>query len=50
MRALRRRERAARDGILDDSVAEAVAILRRRGRTDAALDELLGRPLDRRWS
>ncbi|HEY6570793.1 MAG TPA: phosphoenolpyruvate carboxylase, partial [Candidatus Limnocylindrales bacterium] len=38
VRALRRRERAARDGILDDSVAEAVAILRRDGRSDEALD------------
>ena len=35
VRALRRRERAARDGILDDSVADAVAGLRRLGRTDA---------------
>ncbi len=41
VRALRRRERAARDGILDDSVAEAVVVLRRRGRTDAELDALL---------
>ena len=31
---LRRRERAARDGVLDDSVADAVAGLRRLGRTD----------------
>ena len=33
VRALRRRERAARDGVLDDSVADAVAGLRRLGRT-----------------
>ena len=38
VRALRRRERTARDGLLDDSVAEAVARLRRAGRTDADLD------------
>jgi len=43
VRALRRRERAARDGILDDSVAEAIADLRRAGRDDAALDAILGR-------
>ena len=41
VRALRRRERAARDGILDDSVADAVAGLRRLGRTDAQLDGLV---------
>ena len=41
VRALRRRERAARDGILDDSVADAVAGLRRLGRTDADLDALV---------
>ena len=41
VRALRRRERAARDGILDDSVADAVAGLRRLGRTDAELDALV---------
>ena len=35
VRALRRRERAARDGVLDDSVGDAVAGLRRLGRTDA---------------
>ena len=29
VRALRRRERAARDGILDDSLAEAIATLRK---------------------
>ena len=33
VRALRRRERAARDGVLDDSVADAVGRLRRLGRT-----------------
>jgi phosphoenolpyruvate carboxylase len=43
VRALRRRERAARDGVLDDSVAEAILTLRRSGRTEAELDELLGR-------
>ena len=41
VRALRRRERAAHDGILDDSVAEAVGRLRALGRTDADLDEQL---------
>ena len=40
VRALRRRERAARDGLLDDSVAEAVARLRRRGRSDDDLDAM----------
>ena len=43
VRALRRRERAARDGVLDDSIADAVADLRRLGRTDAELDALVGR-------
>ncbi len=43
VRALRRRERAARDGILDDSVADAIATLRGLGRTDAELDALVGR-------
>jgi phosphoenolpyruvate carboxylase len=43
VRALRRRERAARDGYLDDSVAEAVARLRTSGRTDADLDDALAR-------
>ncbi|MEO5885073.1 MAG: phosphoenolpyruvate carboxylase [Candidatus Limnocylindrales bacterium] len=41
VRALRRRERVARDGLLDDSVAEAVYRLRRAGRGDAQLDEIL---------
>ncbi len=41
VRALRRRERAARDGVLDDSVAEAIGRLRALGRTDAALDAQL---------
>ena len=45
VRALRRRERAARDGILDDSIAEAIAVLRKRGRSDAALDAAVGRPV-----
>ena len=43
VRALRRRERAARDGLLDDSVAEAIARLRRAGRDEAALDAILDR-------
>ncbi len=43
VRALRRRERAARDGVLDDSVADAVAGLRRLGRSDAELDGLVER-------
>ena len=43
VRALRRRERAARDGLLDDSVAEAVARLRRRDRKDADLDAIFER-------
>ena len=43
VRALRRRERAARDGILDNSVADAVARLRLLGQTDAGLDALVGR-------
>ena len=43
VRTLRRRERAARDGLLDDSVAEAVARLRRAGRSDADLDAILAR-------
>ncbi len=41
VRALRRRERAARDGVLDDSLAEAISTLRRLGRTDAELDAAL---------
>ena len=43
VRALRKRERAARDGILDDSLADAVARLRAGGLDDAALDILLSR-------
>jgi phosphoenolpyruvate carboxylase len=43
VRTLRRRERAARDGLLDDSVAEAVARLRRAGRSDADLDATFAR-------
>ncbi|HEV8402481.1 MAG TPA: phosphoenolpyruvate carboxylase [Candidatus Limnocylindrales bacterium] len=43
VRTLRRRERAAREGILDDSVADAVAGLRKQGRTDAELDALIAR-------
>ncbi|MEA2607783.1 MAG: phosphoenolpyruvate carboxylase, partial [Chloroflexota bacterium] len=38
VRTLRRRERAARDGVLDDSVADAIGQLRRLGRTEAELD------------
>jgi phosphoenolpyruvate carboxylase len=43
VRALRRRERAARDGLLDDSVAEAVARLRRAGRSEDDLDAIFER-------
>ena len=43
VRTLRRRERAARDGILPDSVADAIAGLRRLGRSDAELDALIAR-------
>jgi len=43
VRALRRRERVARDGVLDDSVADAVGQLRRLGRTQAELDALVAR-------
>ena len=43
IRALRRRERAARDGLLDDSVAEAVTRLRRAGRKDPDLDAIFER-------
>ena len=43
VRALRRRERAARDGILDDSIAEAIARLRRAGNDDATIDMMLAR-------
>lgn len=39
VRALRRRERASRDGILGDSVGDAVRRLRRFGRTDPELVE-----------
>ncbi len=38
VRTLRRRERAARDGVLDDSLADAVQRLRTLGRTDGELD------------
>lgn len=41
VRALRRRERAARDGVLDDSVADAIRVLRRAGRGDADIDAAL---------
>ncbi len=41
VRTLRRRERAARDGLLDDSVAEAVDHLRRAGHGEAELDAML---------
>ena len=43
VRALRRRERAARDGVLDDSVADAVRRLRKLGRTDDELDAMVER-------
>jgi phosphoenolpyruvate carboxylase len=43
VRAWRRRERAARDGVLDDSVGDVVAGLRRAGRSEAELDALVGR-------
>ncbi len=41
VRALRRRERSARDGLLDDSVAEAMTRLRSMGRTESDLDATL---------
>jgi phosphoenolpyruvate carboxylase len=43
VRALRRRERAARDGILDDSIADAVRRLRQLGRTDRELEGIVER-------
>ena len=43
VRALRRRERAARDGVLDDSVADAIRRLRKLGRTDPELDRSIER-------
>jgi phosphoenolpyruvate carboxylase len=43
VRALRRRERSARDGVLEDSVAEAIGRLRRAGRDEAALDAIFDR-------
>ena len=43
VRALRRRERAMRDGFLDDSVAEALDRLRRIGYDDPELERLLER-------
>ncbi len=43
VRTLRRRERAARDGILPDSVADAISGLRRLGRNDIELDALIAR-------
>ncbi len=43
VRALRRRERVAHDGVLNDSIAEAIGQLRRLGRTDADLLEAIGR-------
>jgi phosphoenolpyruvate carboxylase len=43
VRALRRRERAARDGLLDDSVAEAIGRLRAAGHAEADLDAMLAR-------
>jgi phosphoenolpyruvate carboxylase len=43
VRTLRRRARAARNGVLDDSVAEAVGDLRRLGRSERELDALVAR-------
>jgi phosphoenolpyruvate carboxylase len=43
IRALRRRERAARDGILEDSVADAIDGLRRQAWSGADIDALVGR-------
>jgi phosphoenolpyruvate carboxylase len=43
VRTLRRRARAARNGVLDDSVAEAIDDLRRLGRSDRELDALVAR-------
>jgi phosphoenolpyruvate carboxylase len=41
VRALRRRERAARFGLLDDSVAEAIERLRLAGRSEPDIDTIL---------
>ncbi|MGZ8515155.1 MAG: phosphoenolpyruvate carboxylase [Candidatus Limnocylindrales bacterium] len=41
VRTLRRRERAARDGVLDDSIASAIGKLRGMGRTDGDLLEAI---------
>ena len=41
VRALRRRERTSRDGILDDSIGDAVRRLRRAGRSDGDLDSII---------
>jgi phosphoenolpyruvate carboxylase len=41
VRALRKRERTSRDGVLDDSVADAIRRLRKLGRSDAELDQAL---------
>ena len=54
VRTLRRRERAARDGVLADSLADAVGELRRLGRSDRARPAAVaassrGRPRDRAW-
>ena len=43
VRALRRRERTSRDGILDDSIGDAVRRLRRAGRSDEDLDAIIER-------
>ena len=43
VRALRRRERAARSGVLDDSIADAIGQLRRLGRTQAELEASVAR-------
>jgi phosphoenolpyruvate carboxylase len=41
VRALRRRERISREGILDDSIGDAVRRLRRAGRTEDDLDAII---------
>lgn len=43
VRTLRRRERSARDGVLNDSIAEAIGQLRRLGRSEDDLLEAIGR-------
>ncbi|HEX7950471.1 MAG TPA: phosphoenolpyruvate carboxylase [Candidatus Limnocylindrales bacterium] len=43
VRRLRRRERAARDGVLDDSISDAIARLRRLGRSEVEVLDAVGR-------